>query len=99
MTLEQRVARLIALLDRAVSILDPAGLGKDRWANWLLTDAERLRRGDLGGAEHVLGAFGGMGSLSDDAAVKSETVDGDLFGEIYDLAREVRREARRRRLL
>lgn len=99
MELEQKVHRLVVLLDRAVPVLDPFGIGKDRWANWLRADADRLRRGDLGGAEHILGAYGGMGSLTDEVSLDRDTSEGQLFSEIYDLAFEVKRAARSRRLL
>ena len=41
------------------------GYGEERWAVWVEQDAERIAAGDRHGVEHLLAAFGGMGSLSD----------------------------------
>ena len=89
----RNIERLIVLLEQAISILDPLDLGKDQWANWFRADAERLRQGDLGGAKSVLGAYGGMCSLSDEVAVTPGAEQGDLFSEIYTLAQNVHRKA------
>lgn len=89
MALEQKIEELVTLIEKAILILDPLDLGKDRWANWLRHDAELPKRGDLYGARHLLPAFGGMGSLSDEGAATAETTTGHLFSEVYDLAGEV----------
>jgi hypothetical protein len=39
--------------------------GESAWAEWLDRDRQRIQRGDAYGLEHLLGAFGGMGSLND----------------------------------
>ncbi|MDF1595825.1 MAG: hypothetical protein P1T08_06990 [Acidimicrobiia bacterium] len=39
--------------------------GEDVWAQWVERDVERIRAGDQYGVDHLLTAFGGMGSLSD----------------------------------
>ena len=36
-----------------------------RWADWLEKDARFIRNLDFYGIEHLLSAFGGMGSLND----------------------------------
>jgi hypothetical protein len=38
---------------------------ESRWADWLASDADRIHRLDFYGVEHLLSAFGGMGSLND----------------------------------
>lgn len=37
----------------------------ENWAKWLEKDAGLLRNSDFYGVEHLMSAFGGMGSLSD----------------------------------
>lgn len=39
--------------------------GEDHWAQWFRTDLTRLQRGDGYALDHVLRAFGGMGSIND----------------------------------
>ncbi len=39
--------------------------GVPSWASWLAKDARLVRNGDYYGVEHLLSAFGGMGSLND----------------------------------
>lgn len=39
--------------------------GERHWAEWLRSDAAKLRNGNLSGISHFLLAFGGMGSLND----------------------------------
>ena len=38
---------------------------QDRWANWLARDAVRIEAGERFGLDHLISAFGGMGSLND----------------------------------
>lgn len=40
-------------------------VGEQHWGNWLAKDAALIRRSDFRGVEHVLSAFGGMGSIND----------------------------------
>lgn len=54
---------LLASADEVVVLLRRHGA--DRWAAWLEADAVRIRHGDPAGVDHLLGAFGGMGSLND----------------------------------
>lgn len=39
--------------------------GVPSWASWLAKDARLVRNGDFYGVDHLLSAFGGMGSLND----------------------------------
>jgi len=39
--------------------------GDAHWSGWLAADLPRIRQGDIYGLEHLLRAFGGMGSLND----------------------------------
>lgn len=54
---------LIQALDEAIGILSAAG--EQWWRDWLERDRERVTHGDAHGLEHLLAAFGGMGSFND----------------------------------
>jgi len=47
---------IVALLDR---------VGEEHWADWLRGSARRIEARDPWGVKHLLGAFGGMGSIID----------------------------------
>ncbi len=81
-------------------------VGESHWAKWMETALRRIENGDFSGVEHVLGAYGGMGSFNDLvlAAVNGHAVNDDnwrdyndrldsLRGELYTLANDVRRDA------
>lgn len=57
------VARLDATLEEIVALLHAHG--EEHWSAWLAGDLERIRKGDAYGIEHLLSAYGGMGSFSD----------------------------------
>lgn len=70
------------------------------WADWLTKDARRIRLHDGIGVEHLLSAYGGMGSLNDvvlqrtsGAGVEIPHDDNERFDElrreIYDLAKRL----------
>lgn len=76
---------------------------ESRWADWLASDADRIHRLDFYGIEHLLSAFGGMGSLNDlvlqyqDGAVLHVPVtENERFDvmrrEIYLLAQKLKSE-------
>lgn len=54
---------LFQALDEAIGILSAAG--EQHWRDWLECDRERITHGDAYGLEHLLAAFGGMGSFND----------------------------------
>jgi hypothetical protein len=75
------------------------------WADWIAADATRTSRGDRYGLEHLLTAYGGMGSLNDvyfdplngnastaPQAVSLNQTVGLLRSEAYALARGLQRE-------
>ena len=63
---------------------------QQHWASWLRGDAARLRRGDLSGITHFLGAFGGMGSLNDISLPWDDPIQKQI-GEAYSLAKALAR--------
>ncbi len=97
------VARLVELLEGAANLLRRYGV--EFWAKWLSDDATRIRDRDFRGVEHLLTAYGGMGSLNDvficrenGHSIAAEEVEAvnkqlqDLLGRIFKLADRLRRE-------
>jgi hypothetical protein len=58
----EAAALLLALVEAIAFLKD---WNKAHWVEWLEADAARIRRGDAYGVDHLLGAFGGIGSLND----------------------------------
>jgi hypothetical protein len=50
-------------LDEAIALLRDAN--EDHWQAWLQRGRDELANDDAHGADHILRAFGGMGSLND----------------------------------
>jgi hypothetical protein len=57
--------------------------GRTHWAEWVGEARRRLEAGDASGLDHLLSAYGGMGSLND---VVFHPRNGDNLGEA-ELAR------------
>ncbi len=76
---ERRLADLLATLDDASTLL--AKHGAHHWAGWLSKDRERIANHDRHGLEHLLMAFGGMGSLND---LVFHPLNGNASGEGLD---------------
>lgn len=53
----------MTLLDDAVATLTE--VGETHWSAWLTDCRNRIAAGDASGTDHLLAAFGGMGSLND----------------------------------
>ena len=91
---------LAQMLDQAEALL--RSYGQVRWAEWLTKDARLIRSLDGYGLEHLLSAYGGMGSLNDVVLQRSnggvgvllDVGDNERFdnlrSEIYHLARRLR---------
>jgi hypothetical protein len=58
------VAKLANLVERWASLLEQYH-GENHWVIWLRKDVGYLRNSDFYGVEHLLSAFGGMGSITD----------------------------------
>jgi hypothetical protein len=58
-----RLSPLIADLDEAIDLLQAAG--ETHWLKWLRNSRDQIALGDPHGLDHLLGAFGGMGSFND----------------------------------
>ena len=92
---------LAQMLDQAEALL--RSYEQVRWAEWLAKDARRIRSLDGYGVEHLLSAYGGMGSLNDVVLQRSTGVgvlldasDNERFdklrSDIYGLAKRLRSE-------
>ena len=62
------IETLTSMLDEAVELLQKHGI--THWAHWLKKDSQFIRNLDFYGVEHLLSAFGGMGSINDLALVE-----------------------------
>ena len=104
--IDTEVQALAESLERASDFLQKYGLAS--WASWLAKDARLVREGDFYGVEHLLSAFGGMGSLNDvvlhpmnGQSIPDEDVNRvneDLQAMLSDIggrARKLAREARK----
>jgi hypothetical protein len=80
----------------------------DNWADWLSKDAALIRSRDFYGVEHLLSAFGGMGSLNDIGLEQPSPINPNVFiasaddfriqsllTEIHALATKLSREEHR----
>jgi hypothetical protein len=97
------VERLAILVEAASSFLHT--YGEEHWSAWLSKDASRIHNLELYGLQHLLGAFGGMGSISDlllhpanGHKVPETEVDRvneelrSMLCQVYDLAQKLYRE-------
>jgi hypothetical protein len=60
---DREYRKLLEALDRAVALLRDCSV--DFWADWLESDRRKIAEGDRYALEHLLMAFGGMGSFND----------------------------------
>jgi hypothetical protein len=94
---------LCQMLDEASELL--SSFGSSQWADWLRMDAGFIRGLDFYGVEHLLSAFGGMGSLNDVVLISRNEVGSSILmpvaenerfdflrTSIYDLARKLAHE-------
>lgn len=86
-----QTTELISALDQLTTIL--RGSNESHWATWLEKDRKLIANGDFYGVEHLLQAFGGMGSFNDfglGEPDKDARIDA-LRGAIYDRAAALKR--------
>lgn len=104
MGLGPKTTELLGVLTRVAELLQTAGEG--HWAGWVSAAADRIGRGDAGGLDSLLGAYGEMGSFNDlhlcqlnghDVAPSREAaVNADLSklrSTAWSLASDIRRLA------
>src|SRR5882762_2607692 len=75
--------------------------GQDRWGNWLARDAAQIEGGERFGLDHLISAFGGMGSLNDvilEPRTRDDVGTGDLTGvneQLHELLGQISAAATR----
>lgn len=91
-----RIPELLAALEQAAALLRAAG--QSRWADRLDKDRSLIEAEDFYGVEHLLQAFGGMGSFND-VVLQSPAENAELqwlSSRIYEIADTLRRARERR---
>ena len=101
--MDHRISELATLVQEGSDLLRRHGV--TFWADWLCDDAARIRRLDFSGIEHLLSAYGAMGSLTDvficpqnGHAIEDKDVElvnarlGSLLSRIYNGAKQLSRE-------
>jgi hypothetical protein len=80
---DQQEALLVAL-DQALGLLRQHGA--TFWADWLAADRAGIARGERPALEHLLGAFGGMGSFNDlvISPLNGHAIDAADVAEVND---------------
>ena len=84
-------AGLLSILDELVALLRSSD--EMPWSAWLEKDRRLIANGDFYGADHLLRAFGGMGSFSD-VALGEPIRDAKLEiprGALYDCAASLKK--------
>lgn len=98
-----KTAQLIAVLEEIIRLLDSDG--EKRWKKWMASVRSRLVNSDYSGVEHLLDAYGGIGSFND-LVIGQSMVGGQfswkpgaeeandkldaLRGEAYELAEYIK---------
>ena len=103
--MNSEIEALVSMLEETAELLRESGFAG--WSEWFLIDAKRIRSLDFFGIEHLLTAFGGMGSFND-VVLHSRNEDGSpghalhaenekldsLRTRIYNLANKMAHEER-----
>ncbi len=58
-----KLDELLEVLNDIIQLLESDG--EQHWSKWIRQSRERLRNSDFSGIEHLLSAYGGMGSFND----------------------------------
>lgn len=98
-----KTTQLIAVLEAIIQVLDSDG--EKHWRKWMASARSRLVNSDYSGVEHLLDAYGGMGSFND-LVIRQSMVAGRsgwkagakeannkldaLRGEAYELAQYIK---------
>ncbi|MGN6827207.1 DUF6966 domain-containing protein [Paucibacter sp. M5-1] len=75
------IVKLVDMLDEAAALLRKHR--DDHRASWMERDAQLIRSLDFYGVQHLLQAFGGMGSLND-VTFTQPNIDGRVVGLVDD---------------
>ncbi|MGX5173937.1 DUF6966 domain-containing protein [Aliikangiella sp. IMCC44653] len=98
-----KTKELIDILDKMVTLLKQDQ--ESHWSAWMESSKRRLQNSDYSGVEHLLNAYGGMGSFNDliigqqmidgkfkwkDGAAKSNDKLARLRSSAYDIANYIK---------
>jgi Domain of unknown function (DUF6966) len=96
---------LLKILDEIIQLLEADG--EQHWSNWMRKSRSRLQDSDYSGIEHLLSAYGGMGSFNDlvicqsyengefrlkEGYVEKNNRLSDLRSKAWELADAIRRD-------
>jgi hypothetical protein len=99
-----KLNELIEILNEIIQLLELDG--EKHWSRWMRQSRERLLKSDYSGVEHLLSAYGGMGSFNDlvicqsyengqfrwkDGHVEKNNRLDELRGKAWELANYIRR--------
>lgn len=97
------IAALVAMLQEAAALFRKHEIA--HWAAWLEKDALLIQKSDFYGVQHLLSAYGGMGSLNDIGLAEVDPKKPgllrihpddarlqELLPEIYSAAQKIQRE-------
>ena len=60
---DDELSELLTVIDELIQLLEVNG--EEHWSRWMRTSRDRLLASDYSGIEHLLSAYGGMGSFND----------------------------------
>jgi hypothetical protein len=87
-----KLDELLETLDEIIQLLESDG--ERHWSRWMRQSRERLQNSDFLEIEHLLSAYGGMGSFNDLVICQSYE-NGDRLNELRDKAWELADAMRR----
>ena len=92
-----RLDELLKVLDEIIQLLEADG--EQLWSNWLRQSRDWLLNSDFAGIEHLLSAYGGMGSFNDliiiqnkEGYVEINNKLDNLRRQAWELADQIRRD-------
>ena len=87
--MDQAVESLVKVVQETSDFLQ--SFNEKHWSSWLAKNAELIRKLDFGGVEHLLSAFGGMGSINDlvISPINSHQIEENKVSEANERLREM----------
>ena len=106
---DDELSELVTVIDELIQLLEADG--EEHWSRWMRASRDRLSVSDHSGIEHLLSAYGGMGSFNDlvvcqsyengqfhwkEGYVEKNNQLNDLRSKAWELANSIRRESTRK---
>jgi len=92
-----KLDELLEVLDEIIQLLDADG--EQHWSGWMRQSRDWLLNSDFAGIEHLLSAYGGMGSFNDliifqnkGGYVEMNNKLDNLRRQAWELADQIRRD-------